>query len=739
MNIHPDDPKLTAYVLGELDETERAEIQRAIVESESLRQAVEGIRETVTVLESELSVTTVAGLTSTQREAIEKAAARTNGADASSAPLNLHFFRRYWVPLSVAASVVVVLGVGASTMLPSLSRARELSHRLVKKAEEKEAFQKAKEAQFASVDQALARREKEAPMDLHMARSARTAAAPEANRISGARSTEGAHVVTTATHGNGANDAKLQVAYDKHAGVFVVDANAATRLQSLGYVAAGEVEQHLARRERRRDDRGFAKELPLIEGSSTESYDHIRENPFLLVTDSPLSTFSIDVDTASYANVRRFLNNGQLPPPGAIRIEEMINYFDYQYPQPGGEHPFSVTVEVAECPWNGAHRLARIGLKGYEIPANERPPANLVFLIDVSGSMDQPNKLPLLQEALKMMVTQLTAQDQVAMIVYAGATGLALPPTSCRNRGAIVAAIDHLKAGGSTNGGAGIQLAYDTAISQFIESGVNSVVLATDGDFNVGVTSQDQLVGLIEEKAKSGVFLSVLGFGMGNLKDSTLEKLADKGNGNYAYIDTIEEAQKVLVDQVGGTLVTIAKDVKIQVEFNPAEVAAYRLIGYENRMLAAQDFNDDKKDAGEIGAGHTVTAFYEIVPAGQAIDVPSVDPLKYQTPTEVSDSADSGELMTVKLRYKEPDGDISKLLAVPVSDTGLTLDRSSDDFAFAAAVAGFGLVLRKSEHTQDFAYSDVIELASTAVGDDPSGYRAQFVELVRAAMALDQR
>jgi len=498
---------------------------------------------------------------------------------------------------------------------------------------------------------------------------------------------------------------------------------------------------------------------------STETYDHIVENPFLAVTHNRLSTFSIDVDTASYANMRRFLNQGQLPPPDAVRIEELVNYFDYDYPLPTGSDPFSVSVDVADCPWKTDHLLARIGIKGQEFAPEERPPANLVFLIDVSGSMQSPNKLALLKQAMRMLVDELAYDDYVAMAVYAGASGLVLPSTSCDSKGVILNALDRLRAGGSTNGGAGIQLAYDTAVDNFIEGGINRVILATDGDFNVGTTSQGELVRMIEEKAKSGVFLSVLGFGMGNYKDSTLEKLADKGNGNYAYIDTLNEAQKVLVDQMGGTLFTIAKDVKIQIEFNPAEVNAYRLIGYENRMLRAEDFNDDTKDAGEIGAGHTVTAFYEIVPAGVDIDLPDVDPLKYQgAPTggslddegprglkpaaQDSDSipagrngesvaaAQSGELMTVKLRYKEPDGDTSKLIEVVARDGGSVFDDMSDDFVFGASVASFGMLLRGSQYSGDFTFDAVRETASTALGEDPFGYRTEFVALVEKANAL---
>ena len=473
-------------------------------------------------------------------------------------------------------------------------------------------------------------------------------------------------------------------------------------------------------------------------GHNTEQYDNIVENPFLTVVQNPLSTFSIDVDTASYSNMRRFLNQNAMPPPDSVRIEELVNYFSYEYEPPRGEDPFSANVEVAACPWNADHRLVRIGLKGWEIDEMDRPASNLVFLLDVSGSMSPVNKLPLLKSAMRMLVSKLDERDRVAIAVYAGASGLVLPSTTADNRETILGALDQLESGGSTNGGAGIELAYDVAAQNFVEGGINRVILATDGDFNVGTTSDGDLVRLIEEKAKTGVFLSVLGFGMGNLKDSKLEKLADKGNGNYAYIDTLNEARKVLVEEMGGTLITIAKDVKIQVEFNPAEVAGYRLIGYENRMLRAEDFNDDTKDAGEIGAGHTVTALYEIVPAGMPVDTPSVDPLRYQQPTAMTDTAFAGEIMTLKLRYKQPDGDTSKLLEFRVVDNGAGLYSATDDFKFASSVAAFGMILRGSEHKGAATFDTVLELAEDGLGGDAHGYRAEFIDLVRKAKTIGQ-
>jgi len=471
---------------------------------------------------------------------------------------------------------------------------------------------------------------------------------------------------------------------------------------------------------------------------NTETYDRIVDNAFKLVADHPLSTFSTDVDTASYANVRRFLAHNQLPPPGAVRIEEMINYFTYSYDQPTSRspHPFAVHANVASCPWAPKHRLVRIALKGRELDQAKRPLSNLVFLLDVSGSMGSANKLPLVKAAMKMLVEQLGEGDRVAVAVYAGASGLVLDSTSCDRKEKIISALDKLQSGGSTNGGAGIELAYSVAVSNFIKNGTNRVILATDGDFNIGTTNNSELIRLIEKKASSGVFLSVLGFGMGNYKDSRMEKLADKGNGNYAYIDTESEARKVLVREMCGTLVTIAKDVKIQVEFNPAEVAAYRLIGYENRILNKEDFNNDKKDAGDIGAGHTVTALYQIVPAGQKVNVPGVDKLKYSHRTTPSAAADSSEMMTVKLRYKKPDGDKSTLMEVVVRDEGRSIDKSPKDFRFASSVASFGMILRKSEHKGSYTLAAVAELAESSIGDDPEGYRKEFVKLVKTARKL---
>jgi Ca-activated chloride channel family protein len=471
-----------------------------------------------------------------------------------------------------------------------------------------------------------------------------------------------------------------------------------------------------------------------------ESYPALVETGFKRVTDEPLSTFSIDVDTASYANVRRFLGQGQLPPRDAVRIEEMLNYFSYNYGQPQGDDPFAIHVEVAQCPWNTAHRLARVGIKGREFAENKRPAGNYVFLIDVSGSMDEPKKRPLVQAGLNMLVDKLGENDRVGIVTYAGEAAVSLPSTACSEKQRIKDVINGLRAAGSTNGGDGIQRAYRMATENFMKGGINRVILCTDGDFNVGVTNQNDLVNLIEAQAKSGVFLSVLGFGMGNLKDATMQKLADKGNGNYAYIDSLDEVRKVLVDQMMATLATIAKDVKIQVEFNPAKAGAYRLIGYEKRLLNKQDFNNDKVDAGEVGAGHQVTALYEIVPAGALESEPGVDALIYQKNPETKPAAGANnDLLTLKIRYKPHDGDTSKLIKGAVADSGGSYSQASKDFKFAAAVAAFGMLLRESPYRGNTSLDAVLELADEARGKDEGGYRREFLSLVEKAKALMKR
>ena len=466
---------------------------------------------------------------------------------------------------------------------------------------------------------------------------------------------------------------------------------------------------------------------------NTEEYKPIYDNNFQNAVNNPLSTFSIDVDTASYSNLRRFINNGKLPPADAVRTEELINYFSYEYQQPQGEQPFSVTTEMGDCPWQPNHKLVMIGLQGKNIVAEDLPPSNLVFLIDVSGSMNTPNKLPLLKTTFKMLVKELREQDKVSIVVYAGRAGLVLEPTAGSDKNTILAAIDSLQAGGSTAGGEGLQLAYKIAKEAFMTEGNNRVILATDGDFNVGVSSEGELTRLIEERRNDGIFLSVLGFGMGNMKDNKMEALADKGNGNYAYIDNALEAKKVMVSQLAGTLYTIAKDVKLQVEFNPAKVKSYRLIGYENRVLDKVDFNNDKKDAGEMGAGHSVTAFYEIIPTESQEVRGTVDSLVYQQ----SQLVPSDELLQVKLRYKKPTADTSILFIKGMSDHSQGI--SSENYRFAAAVAEYAMLLRNSEFKGQSSYQQVLELARGAKGHDKEGYRAEFIRLVELSQLFDDK
>ncbi len=470
------------------------------------------------------------------------------------------------------------------------------------------------------------------------------------------------------------------------------------------------------------------------EPGNTEAYARIEDNRFLAAGTNPLSTFSIDVDAASYSNVRRFLTEGSLPPADAVRLEELVNYFSYTYPDRTGKHPFAVTTEVGACPWAAEHRLVRIGLQAKKIATRDLPASNLVFLIDVSGSMQTWDKLPLVKQAFRALVQELRPQDRVAIVVYAGAAGLVLPSTSGADKATILAAIDRLEAGGSTAGGAGLKLAYDVARENYLSEGNNRLILATDGDFNVGVSSDAEMIRLVEARREEGTFLTVLGFGTGNLKDTKMEQMADKGNGHYAYIDSFREARKVFVQEFGGTLFTVAKDVKIQVEFNPARVQAYRLLGYENRLLSREDFSDDMKDAGEIGAGHAVTALYEVVPVGATPVALSGDSLIYQQVSLRPSAGRNPELMTVRLRYKEPTGSKSRLLSTPVVDSRSST--ASPDLRFASAVAAFAMLLRNSEFKGGATYDLVAALARDARGDDPEGYRGEFISMVERARTL---
>ena len=673
MNI--DDPKLTAFALGELDEPEKSRIARAVTESPEAQRLVDEMRELSAALKNEFA----------------------SELKSEKAPANVIDFRDdpwFWSigrPLALAA-VLALLALVSSVAVFSFRR-------------ESVRFAQAEAIRLPSVQPKLPDVEGEiqAPMEV----PPRPATTPSS---------------------------KLPLAAGVPAKGFMI--GRAAKSSSVGYALNKTLTQPVSGEEALRGIREPSADF------NTASYDHIGENPFVDAKGNPLSTFSIDVDTASYSNVRRFINEGSLPPKDAVRVEELINYFTYDYPQPSDGRPFAVHLDVTSCPWETSHRLVRIGLKGKEIATDKRGPSNLVFLLDASGSMMPPERLPLVKQAMRLLVEKLTENDRVAIVVYAGASGLALPSTTGDHKEHILEALENLQAGGSTNGAEGIQLAYKIAADNFIKGGVNRVILATDGDFNVGVTSQGDLIRLIEEKAKSGVFLSVLGVGTDNLKDSTMQKLADKGNGNYAYLDSLDEARKVLVQQMNGTLVTIAKDVKIQIEFNPARVASYRLIGYEKRMLRKEDFNNDKVDAGEIGAGHTVTALYEVVPVGAAANpaasVPPVDPLKYSS-NERSTSAQStssSEMLTVKLRYKKPDGDRSELVERAVTDAPGNFENAPADLKFAAAVAEFGMILRDSEYKGNGTFATVLEWAEEGKGTDTNGYRSGFIELVRKAQAL---
>ena len=739
MRIDPNDPRLTAYALGELEnEDDCLEIEKAVQRSEELALVVAQIRQTADWVVEELQKEPSPGLSREHQQRIESKL----GTDFGS-----FSFQSKWLKIGAlsAAAGLILAAILTPNMLQSRSgnlTVAELRRSEVDSVASQSRDQDQPLAQEPALDVSRYRsvlpEEASPEVENEISDVDALAEAPvplsEPNKTTAPESQPASGVSGTVTVGGELGNlaqskesaegnrgrAELLALSEQDAGSYLVTSarQPGTEAEALAPVA---------------DTRSLDVPSPDF---NTESYDRIVDSRFLEVSENPLSTFSIDVDTASYANIRRFLVGGTLPPKDAIRIEEMLNYFSYDYPVPSGQDPFSASVEVAETPWEPEHRLVRIGLKGKEIELEERPSSNLVFLLDVSGSMQPSNKLPLLKKAMRLLVERLSENDRVAIVVYAGASGLVLPSTSCDQKETILAALENLEAGGSTNGGSGIRLAYQTAVSSFISGGINRVILATDGDFNVGTTNQGDLTRLIEENASSGVFLSVLGFGMGNYQDSTLEKLADMGNGNYAYIDDINEARKVLVDQINSTLVTIAKDVKIQIEFNPLQVSAYRLIGYENRLLSKEDFNDDTKDAGEIGAGHTVTALYEIVPAGKGIQIPGVDPLRYQAAIQTTQLAESGELLTLKLRYKQPDGQTSQLLEFPVRDSGKVYSQASQDFKFAAAVASFGMILRESPYRGNATLSGVLELAEEGKGSDPHGYRGQFLELVNKARAL---
>lgn len=796
MTIQSNDPRLTAYALGELDEAERVELDALLRERSDLRDEIEAIRAVAGDLREELSHEPAPQLSAEQRASIKaRAAGQSAGLRLAGGGERTIRPAAWWWRIGLSgAAAVLLLGVfvplmmrggGSDTNLlvhgrdeegaresrgdgprdggsagaeQSPSAADSPEDQFAGALELKEELTKAKE-QFGlpaetSPPQVVGGRVLDATLDRIM---------------EGGESLSGNEVLTVRESRPGpASQPGAPPAPPARENADSLRRSVRHRGTEQGLTTHSVPQVEEAEADRRPQEPNALPvdlftdpEAPAWgrDWADTDSFAPIEDNPFLGVGAAPLSTFSIDVDTASYSIVRRQLRGGQRPSPDSVRLEEMLNYFDYHYaaPSPGDKDPFRANVEIAACPWRPEHRLVRIGLKGMEIPRDERPATNLVFLLDVSGSMNEPTKLPLVKEGLRLLVESLTVDDRVAIVVYAGASGLVLDSTYVSDKEAILGALERLSAGGSTNGGAGIELAYAVAQQHFIKDGVNRVILATDGDFNVGVTSKGDLIRLAEEKAKTGVFLTALGFGMGNLKDDTIEQIANKGNGMYAYIDTIEEAQKVLIDQLSGSLITIAKDVKIQVEFNPAVVKSYRLLGYENRMLAARDFNDDTKDAGEIGAGHTVTALYEVelasaedgfakpqaaegraevVPAVEG-EAPEVDPLRYQQPAQLTDVAQqSGEMLTVKVRYKKPDGDVSALVEFPTRDEGKSWEQASDDFRFAASVAALGMILRDSPHKGSATLADVQAWAEAGLGEDRFGYRKSFIDLARQAQQI---
>jgi Ca-activated chloride channel family protein len=683
MKFDPNDPQLTAYVLNELNDRDRASVEKLIAENPEAARFIEELKATTGLLQSVLINEPAIGLDKVRLEAIAEQVARKPEGK------RILFPWRGFGGIAAAAAALMIAVYGFRVHREP-SRFTDAGHMTM---------------QAIPADDVSIQNEMPLVLEKLMEVSSGPAEDLESPDVLGGR------------------------ALDAPSSAQAPAAPKVSPSMAVGYASKSmRGDFSFAERRRQRDESS-------IISPSQDDFDVIRENIIQRVGDHPLSTFSIDVDTASYSVVRKMLSEGFRPPKDAVRVEEMINYFPYDYAAPVDGRPFAAHLEAAPCPWKPEHQLVRIAIKGKEIDRSERPSLNLVYLLDVSGSMNDPNKLPLLKRSLQALVNQLDTRDRVAIVVYAGAAGLVLPSTSGENGQAILDAIERLEAGGSTAGGAGIELAYQTARENFRSNAVNRVILCTDGDFNVGTIQRGDLESLIEREAKSGVFLTVLGFGMGNYKDSTLELLSNKGNGNYAYIDDFSEARKVLVDQMLGTMVTIAKDVKIQVEFNPAVVAGYRLIGYENRMLKKEDFNNDKVDAGEIGAGHTVTALYELIPVGQPFpDVPEVDVLKYQVPT--SPASEGNEALTVKMRYKQPDGDTSSKLEFPLSADALKRNDPSRDFRFASAVAGFGMLLRESEQRGSISYDQVISLAESALGDDRLGYRAEFVKLVRNAQAL---
>ncbi len=718
MKNDTENARLTAYVLNELPAAERAEVERALNEHPELRREVEDIRATTDLLTRGLAQETAISLDSDRRAAIRAASERPTRPP-----------RRLWWSLPAlgtlaAIALTILLPRYYYAELGGKSDENALSNiepRAKMNAVPTPAVEPAPPAPPAPQSPPVAAVSPAAPAK-PKAPSVKLSDRQVVRRMNRAeKDSNVAHYLSARVPQSSRDSRSL--------------ARPASGMMAMGgsNTYAGGMVMHA-----RALNGNEQLPAPGYLSPSLDDFPERQDQEFMRTADHPLSTFSIDVDTASYSVMRKFLNDGRLPPMDAVRVEELVNYFPYDYAPPKDDAPFAAHLEAAPAPWNPSNTLVRIALKGREIPAASRPALNLVFLVDVSGSMQPENKLPLVKRALQALVKQLDERDRIALVVYAGSSGMVLPPTSGARTQEIIEALERLDAGGSTAGGSGIQLAYNVAREHFDRKATNRVILCTDGDFNVGLTQRGDLERLIEEQAKSGVFLSVLGFGMGNLKDSTLELLADKGNGNYAYIDDFNEARKALVDQMMGTLVTIAKDVKIQVEFNPARVAGYRLIGYENRLLKKEDFNNDRVDAGDIGAGHTVTAFYELIPVGRPVnDAPDVDPLKYAVPVPTDAAvAGSPDLLTVKLRYKQPDGETSSKLEFPLAADAVGKGAASQDFRFAIAVAAFGQRLRGSKHIGSYSYDQILALAELSVGKDPLGYRAEFLKLVRNAKAI---
>jgi len=776
--INPNDPKWTAYVLGELDAAEAEAVERLLAASAEARALVEDIRLTAMSVEDALASEPPLLLTPAQRAAVRTAADASPSRSFLHLPafLNLPAAWVWGAGAAAVASAVIAIGLQSpSTPVPATPET------VLTSAPESLTLP---DSTLASPSEAPGR-DRPAPNDDGRGRPS---GRPSENDRTGLPSAAADKEKTSRQEALRSDESKLEDAKGARDNV-AQSAASPTGTVNGSVTVTGERPVYDAQRQRTLRSAapvplpaaplpspsrapeisstgragavvggvgggvfvgGFAGSATsnvdaigraIRPPANTESYATVAENGFIRVSQEPLATFSIDVDTASYSNVRRFLTQDQMPPADAVRIEELINYFTYDYPRVSGSHPIGTTMAVAAAPWNPRNRLVRIGVKAREIDPGRRPPSNLVFLIDVSGSMNTPQKLPLVKSGLKLLVDQLGENDTVSIVVYAGASGLVLSPTRGDRKDVIARAIDDLQPGGSTNGAAGIQLAYNEATAGFIRGGTNRVILMTDGDFNVGVTSQGDLTRLIEEKARSGVFLSVFGFGMGNLKDSTLERLADQGNGHYDYIDSLNEARKVLVEQMSGTLVTVAKDVKIQVDFNRAKVEAYRLIGYENRVLRPEDFNNDLKDAGDMGAGHTVTALFEVVPRGGQVPGPSIDPSVFQpaprdTPPPASTSND---MLVLRVRYKLPDAATSTRMDVPLADRAGAFSSADADFRFATSVAAFGMILKDSPYRGDVTLNWVLDTAMSSRGQDRGGYRGEFVSLVQKAIAIQTR